>query len=234
MKKVLCAIIIVALIISGFVIYRNQQNKKAVTVAEEYLSEKYTANMIYSHVRYSWIDPSLYRVTFYPENNRDLNFEVYVQPDFTILEGETDNGTYHSADNYYLNYFEQTFEKNFQPIVSRYWKNSSLHCTNITSGLYAFPFPKELNDSLSLPEMEVLVKDYFISVNTRTALDLQNVNCEAEKVYNFLQQIREVYSPQYIRFNYNSVEIRLELENTGYNLTTQDIEQLMLTLVEDN
>lgn len=164
--------------------------------------------MQFKSVRYSWIDPAIYHVTFSPTNLPELSFEVYVQNNMTILpEGTKEFGRYYSSpDNYYFACFNWKMQRRFQDDVKRIWSEDSFFTVlAMNQGLYGFSVPSAMNDQLSLNEMADLIYDYYFYINTNQTID-ENIKLnEAQKIFDFIQVIQESgYKPNHLVFYYES------------------------------
>lgn len=203
--------IIVVVAVAGTVAvkgYFSAREKKAVQLAQDYLAEKYKQEMNYESVRYSWVDPAIYLVTFSPANNPELSFEVYVQNNLTILpEGTKEFGRYYSSpDNYYFAYFYWEMKNRFQDDVKQIWsEDTSFMVLAMNQGLYGFSIPAALNDQLSLDEMAGLIDEYYFYVKTNQIIDENTKQNEAPKILDFIQIIRESrYKPNRLVLYYNT------------------------------
>jgi hypothetical protein len=121
--------IIVAVVVLGAASiksYLSYKENKAIQIAQEYLNQKYEQEMQYESTRFSWIDPSLYHVSFSPVCNSEIIFEVIVYPDLTIPEDRWEfRQSSWSADNYYVKYFEYCMEEYLAADVKRLWGNDA-------------------------------------------------------------------------------------------------------------
>lgn len=208
--------IIVSVVIGGTItvkfIQRSKENK-AIQIATEYLEQKYEQKMVYQRIRYSWIDPSLYHVTFSPESHPDISFEVLIQNDLTLRNNIQEFRQTTSPDNYYLKYFEYLMTEFLSDDINRLWNDTaSITVLQHNIGLYSFTIPFELNDSMSLQDMESLISNYWIYIQTTEALesshDFENA---AFLLYEFFQVLKNnSFSPDVISFKYVVSENKTE------------------------
>ncbi|KJR97694.1 MAG: hypothetical protein VR68_12305 [Peptococcaceae bacterium BRH_c4a] len=205
--------IVVAVAVVGIIsvkLYLSSKENKAIELAQEYLSQKYDEEMNYESIRFSWIDPSLYHVSFSPANNPELVFEVLVQQDLTIQGGIREFGQSNSsADNYCIKYFEYLMEEFLSDDAKRLWGDDvKVTVLQINSGLYSFSVPPELNNTMSLNEMEALLKNYWIYIKTsEMKLDDQSLEESANRIFEFIQVIKNNgFMPETIDFWYPTTE----------------------------
>lgn len=211
--------IVVAVAVVGIIsvkLYLSSKENKAIELAQKYLSQKYDEEMNYESIRFSWIDPSLYHVSFSPANNPELVFEVLVQQDLTIQGGIREFGqSSSSADNYYIKYFEYLMEEFLSDDAKRLWGDDvKVTVLQMNSGLYSFFVPPELNDTMLLKDMEVLLNNYWIYVRTdKVVLDDQSLVDTSNRIFEFIQIIKNnSFMPETISYKFPSSE------NTTYSL----------------
>lgn len=212
-------IVVVAVALVGIIsvkLYLSSLENKAIELAQEYLSQKYDEEMNYESMRFSWIDPSLYHVRFSPANNPELVFEVLVQQDLTIQGGIREFGqSSSSADNYYIKYFEYLMEEYLSDYAKRLWGNEvKVTVLQMNSGLYSFFVPLELNNNVSLKDMEVLLNNYWIYIRTDKAImDEQSLVDTSNRIFEFIQIIKNNnFTPETISYKFPPSE------NTTYSL----------------
>lgn len=205
--------IVVAVAVVGLIsvkLYLSSKENKAIELAQEYLSQKYDKEMKYESIRFSWIDPSLYHVSFAPANNPEIVFEVLVQQDLTIQGGIREFGqNSSSADNYYIKYFEYLMEEFLSNDAKRLWGDDvKVMVLQMNSGLYSFSVPPELNETMPLTEMEVLLKNYWIYIKTsEITLDDRSLEESANRIFEFIQVIKNNgFMPETIDFWYPTTE----------------------------
>lgn len=183
----------------------SSNEKMAVRLAQEYLAQKYEQEMQFYHVRFSWIDPSLYQVTFTPADNPNLYFQVIVQQNLTIAEGLQEFGYSTYPDNYYLNYFTFHTSRAIEKDVQNIWDESaSVHVSIDSPALYSYRMPTEFNEHMSAEEMAPFLNyDYHITLNR--LLDSRFKTEEAEKILQTISvfQISQ-YDPREILFWYQT------------------------------
>ena len=204
-KVVGIIIVIIAIGTIGFNIYKE---KEAIQIAQEYLLEKYEQEMSYLSVWFSWVDPSLYHVYFFPQNNSELIFEVMVSNDLKEPEERINSyGQHFSPDNYYLRYFEWLLAQQFNNSIKKAWGNNAYAQVRVPNhALYSFTVPAELSDELALDEMVALVDDYLILIDTSQELNEANKLHEAEKILIVIQSVQQSgYEPENLVFWYNTL-----------------------------
>lgn len=224
MKILIFALLGIAVIGVGFgKIYLLSTENKAIELAQNYLANKYEQKMQYSSVRYSWIDPSLYHVTFSPAENPKLFFEVLVQNNLTIQEDHqnSDQNKWYSADNYYIKNFEYQMEEYLSPEVKRLWGNDAkITVLQMNSSIYSFSVTHKLDNTMPLSEMDKAIDNYWIFVSTSGAkLDGQSLVEMANLTFEFIQRInQEGFAPEVIEFQYLNKEggtIEIELHDSN-------------------
>ncbi len=205
MLKTICIIIvIIAIGAVSIKIYLSSKENKAIQIAQEYLNQKYEQEMQYENVRYSWIDPSLYHVRFSPVSKPEIIFEVLVYPDLTIPEDRWEFGqSKKSADNYYVKYFEYCMEKFLIADVTRLWGDkATVKVLDVNIGGVAFSVSSELNDKITLMEMEPLIDDYWIYVRmNEIVFDELSTEKTANLIFEFIETIKNYdFVPKTIDF----------------------------------
>lgn len=196
---------ILALAILSFFMWQEANNRKAVSLAKDYLAQTYDQEMQYQSVRYSWIDPSLYHVTFSPAAIPELTFEVLVQTNLTILpEGMQEFGGKRSCpDNYYTAYFDWLLSAQLQDPIASLWPQGTAHVLTADGGIYGFLIPSGLNDTISLSEMAALIDEYYVYVDPNEPLNASNMQEEAQRILALFQQVQESgYCPTAIIISY--------------------------------
>ena len=139
-------VLLIALCAVLFVAYRRHG---AVRVAQEYLSEAYSEPMLTQGVRFSWIDPCVYHVSFVPQDQPEVRFEVLVQRDLT-LQGR--------PDDYLLALFEHQLADELQP-------DAPLSLSvRAERGLYGFQELDGCTDKTPLRELEPMIRQYSVRV----------------------------------------------------------------------
>ena len=163
-------------------------------MAKEYLNEKYSQPMTYKGVRFSIVDPSVYHVYFSPENNSEIEFEVIIQADLTIKNTREMNyeTVPQRADNYYIQYFRNALMKELASYVENVF-GENVDINVVTSkGSYGYLVPEELNDTLSVTEMEKIYDKYRIYILTDETFSgeeaLRNLS---ENTFEFICVLKE-------------------------------------------
>lgn len=203
-------IAIIAISALSIKVYLSSKENKAIQIAQEYLNQKYEQEMQYESTRFSWIDPSLYHVSFSPVSNSEIIFEVIVYPDLTIPEDRWEFGeSSRSADNYYVKYFEYCMGDYLVADVKRLWDyDATVKVLDITYGGVAFCVSPELDDKMTLAEMEPLINDYWIYIKTgEMTVDDQSLEESARRIFEFIQIIKNNgFMPETIDFWYPATE----------------------------
>ena len=214
-----------------FLLYREL---KVVSLAKDYLSQKYEQKMKYEGMWRSWIGRSVYHVYFSPADKPDLDFEVLVQQNFTINDKIREFGKSGCADNYYVKYFEYKMEELLGEYAKELWGDDiKLNVTQLESGLYSFHIPEGLNDSLSAEEAEPFAGKYSIGVKTdKLTLDEQGLETSAKQIFEFVQVIKsDGFNPEWLSLEWPSSEKRkvvvLYLQRFDEINTADQIEALL-------
>jgi len=74
LKFVKLLMLIVAITSTAIYFYSKYKERKAIYLAQEYLSSKYMQEMQYRDITFLWLYDVGYRVSFNPVNNLDLIF----------------------------------------------------------------------------------------------------------------------------------------------------------------
>lgn len=230
-KFIIVFVLIIVIMLTTISIFNYS---RAYIVAKNYLLQKYSQDIKFISIRYSWIEPSLYYVYFSPKDNPRLVFSVMVQQNFTASDKTNEYG-YFSADNYYITFFEYQM-KNFylDKIINLWGEKINLIIRVPNSALYAFKMPSELNNAISLNDMEHLIEEYLIILDTKQGIDKDIKFDEAYKIFEFIQTVQESgYDPKRIVFWYN-------VKNRGSMSVSYDdwreinsMEQILLNLNEE-
>ena len=185
---------------------------KAKELALEYVARTYEQEMCFVRVEYIFGEPTLYYVYFSPENNPDLIFKVMVQKDLTISPEKTNKyGNYFRPDNYYIANFEYLMEKEFSSDIQTIWVDGAEIIGRVpNNAVYAFRMPKELSDELALLQMDGLIEEYLLIIDTKHFLKDEETEKqdEAERILEFINSVKASgYSPQRIVFWYDIPKI---------------------------
>jgi hypothetical protein len=184
--------IIAVAVIGTFAVklYMSFKEHKAIQLAQEYLVQKYKQEMQFRHARFSWIDPSLYQVTFTPADNPELYFQVIVQQNLTILEDLKEFGHSTCPDNYYLNYFSFHTSRQIRECVQNIWgESASAYVPDKSSGLYSYSVPSEFNEHMTVEEMGTLL-DYDIYIRTNHLLNNELKMAEAQRILYLIRYVQ--------------------------------------------
>lgn len=92
----------------------------------------------------------------------------------------------------------------FKGDVTDVWgADASAYTLAMNPALYSFAVPIGLNDQLSLNEMETLIEEYLIYINTEQLLNEGNLEDAAKKARAFIQHVQNSgYEPDRIIFRY--------------------------------
>jgi hypothetical protein len=233
-KKLKKIVIIIGIIIFIIITVTIINYSRAYIVAKNHLSEKYSFDIKFVDIRFSWIDPSLYHVYFSPKDNSDLIFSIMVHQNFTISDWTNEYG-YFSADNYYTAYFEYRMKEFYlNDVKDLFGEKINLIIRVPNHALYAFTTPEELNDTMSLNEMDSLIDEYLIIIDTKRKIDEDVKFNEANKILEFIHTVQKSgYNPKRIVFWYNT-------KNRGSASVSYDdwqeinsIEQILLNVNEE-
>ena len=200
-----CLMCVTAVVFSIATLKIHVRKGVATQIAEKYLFDAYEQEMLFSSVRFSWSDPSLYRVTFSPINNPSMFFQVIVQQDLAILESKEENGIRKSPDNYLSSLFSFHFETKLQYYIDSIWDGDvSVSVEVNTVGTYAFNTPAQINEHLTPEEMEPYFK-YSLFINAKRLLDTNNRVEEAKSIMKMISAVRaESIEPEAIFIFYYS------------------------------
>ncbi len=207
MFGIIGAVAIIAILGTVTIKYNlSTKEKKAIRLSQDYLSQKYTQEMQYLNVKFSWIDPAIYHVSFSPVNMPELVFEVLISQDLTSpREWTNPDGSHFAPDNYYLKYFSLDTRKSFQTHVQQIWgTNTGIVVPVVNLGLYAVKIPLELNEQMKPEDMEPFL-DYDFYVTPNQLLDDSSKAEEAQKIFEMIQIVQASgYKPNRILFWYQT------------------------------
>jgi len=182
--------------------YLSPKYKKAISIAQEYLNQKYDQEMVYKDIRKAPIDPGFYYITFLSTKPPEIEFEVVVYDSLTIPEKARDFGSGDiSADNYYLKVFEYLMNEHLDADVNHLWGGSvTVHVRTESGGLVAIS--SELNDNMPLDEMESIIDGYWITITEHdTSLENKSLEVLAKELFDFIQIVNnEGFTPECITY----------------------------------
>lgn len=171
----------------------SMKEHSAIQIAQKYLAQKYEQEMQFQNVRYSWIDPSLYHVTFLSAST-NVKFEVSVWPKaLNFPQNMTDYGD-EVTDSYLKDYFCQKTEEVILPEMRAIWdENMSINVSLSTSNLYSQRVTEKPNEQMMAIEMEPFYNyDYYIHANR-----ILNNDSKIEEAERILDMIRYIQANQY-------------------------------------
>ena len=194
--------------------------------------------MIYQDIRKDPIEPGSYHVTFSSSKTPEVEFEVIVPDSLTLPERVWDfSGSDFSADNYYHKYFEYRMKEYLAADVNRLWEGATVRVSIMKNGRY-FTNTPELNDTMTLEEIETLIDNYWIVVRVDdNPLDNKSLKVLPNKIFDFIQIINnEGFTPEGIGY-YNTSEVASKYaEFSNYSeieTVTQVREQLEAEFAEE-
>jgi hypothetical protein len=165
-KKVVIIITVISvalLIASSCTIYIASMKKKAVQLAKDYLTQKYSREMKYLFTNSLILtEPALYHVVFSPKNEPYLHFEVLVQIDLSPPQEEINKYGYFVPDNYLLRIFEFHTDKFLRMRFEKEYNSGvAIYTVLNDQPLYSFKVPVEISEKTDAKDMERYI-DYDI------------------------------------------------------------------------
>ena len=204
---------VVIIVITQLAASRDKE-REAVKIAQEYLNQKYEQEMIYQDIRKAPIEPGVYHVMFSSAKTPEIEFEVTVPNSLMLPERVLDFGrSDHSADNYYYKHFEYQMKKYLVEDVTRLWEDNATIRVTVMDISGFFTIPPELNDTMSIKEMDSIVSDYWVAITINNMpFDSKSVEVEASKIFEFIQNIQnDGFSPEGISCRFisgkNSIDV---------------------------
>ncbi|MDD2565180.1 MAG: hypothetical protein PHU27_13285 [Salinivirgaceae bacterium] len=189
----------------GVKFYLASKENRVIQFAQEYLDQKYEQEMLYKKIRYSWVDPGLYHVTFFPANNQDLFFEVKVWPQvLDFSKGTTDYDGY-VGDNYISRIFCVKTAEKIRSEVKMIWdEDVDIYVTLNTNNVYPRRGVEEPNEQMTAEEMEPLY-NYEVFIVTNRLLNDESKFEEAKRIFDMIQYVQiSQYNPREILFLYQT------------------------------
>ncbi len=207
-----------------------QKEKRAIEIAKEYLNKKYSQPMTYEGVRFSVVDPSVYHVYFSPSSNSEILFEVIIQQDLSIEDTRKidDEIVPQSADNYYIQFFKDALKKDLLSHVKEiFGENANINIVT-SKGSYGYLIPENLNDTLSVSEMEEIYDKYKIYILIDEVFsDEESLVDLSKKTLNFIFVLKEKdYIPLEFGVQYLNSEDKKMQVSFGSILTINQNEQV--------
>jgi hypothetical protein len=198
--------------------------ERARLVAEKYLKETYTEEMLFRYGE-AWMEPQVYAFRYQSKNYPNVWFTVEVSSDFMLC-----------SDDYYAQYFKKAWAGTFDEPVRLLWGDSakvSVVLDRLVASGLKTSFP-ELNEQTKLNEVPV---KYTISI--KILHKLNDKYEEAQKIFSMIQYIQnEGYNPHeiFLRYTDDDDHYELLLFNTSHwpdwnNLT--DVSQI-ITYIDEN
>ena len=204
-QKLLVVLILSAVVLVVALLSSLYKKNRAVDIAQEYLEQKYGQKMQYLFVYHqAWFYPQYYRVRFASVDIPEVTFSVCVQENMSIPDEFRDfeNGSL-SADNYQIGVFEYYMEQQLAEDTKQIWGNSAsivvLDSYNMDGAF--FTISPKLHLGMSLAEMEPLINNYWIYVETQQTLREEKLDQIAGQIIEFQQFIKESgFRPETIYF----------------------------------
>jgi len=199
LKFVKLLMLIVAITSTAIYFYSKYKERKAIYLAQEYLSSKYMQEMQYRDITFLWLYDVGYRVSFNPVNNLDLIFFVNISAD----TGNSQNESYVRdgfaiSDTYLSDTYSFYTNKVVEGMADTIWKNSKTYVIAF-SDRSRNEKPHEL---MTVEEMEFYF-NYKFHITTNRLLNNQSKNEEAYRVLMMIQQVQASrYQPEEILFYY--------------------------------
>jgi hypothetical protein len=220
-----------------------KNGQKAISIAENYISNKYNQKMEYYNYsivgfggnfydgdrniyhgelidgQFRFYD--FYNIVFTENNNNEYLFNVLVSFDFSYI-----------VDDYITDRFLYFSRTNFIPKIENIWNNAQASIAiNKDDFYYAFNPPIELDEKMN-PED---VKDYIdinISIYPNSVLTNANIKEEALKIFKTIEVIKaENYKPVYIEFSFKTdfdgKYMHIQLDNWNTIINIKEIEKIL-------
>ncbi len=199
-KKLAIIGIVVVLLVGLFCSWRIIKMNIAIQRAKEYVAEKYDFASVYLRTRYSWIEPSIYYVSFTAEvDGVQLIYFVMVQDDLSISPERSFDGDYYEADNYIYRKFELDAEAYYARTRKSFKNVKNYQVTAFNTALYAYATPLEARQDTSLENL-LRVMNYNMFVTIDKAEDKK---AEAEIIFEVFQELKELqFNPKSIYISY--------------------------------
>jgi DNA polymerase IIIc chi subunit len=179
---------------------------KAINIAEKHLSQEFTQKMVFKKIIAPLMGDTYY-LYFYPKNNPELVFTVYV--DYYPELGNPE-------DDYYIDYFSLEINKKLKKLFG---KDAYVNI-NTTSG--SMP---DFTEQTTLSEMLASLEYYFIIV-TKQQFDKSIDPAKILEMISFIQD--SDYNPEYIEFGYSTYK----KENIYFNFENWKEIQSMDEIIE--
>lgn len=218
MKKLAIFGIAVVLLVGSFCTWRIIKLNIAIKRAKEYVTEKYDFDSIYLKTRYSWIDPSIYHVSFKAEvDGVQLIYFVMVQDDLSISPERSFDDDYYEADNYFYRKFELDAEAYYAKTRKSFMNVKNYQVAAFNTALYAYATPLEARQDTSLENL-LKVMNYNMFVTIEKAEDIK---AEAEIIFEVFQELKELqFNPRTIYISYEDSDTTVwftEWKEAGIN-----------------
>jgi hypothetical protein len=169
---------------------------KAVQIAAEYLSKKYSQRMNYLSIYNNWIRGA-YNVYFSPENNPEIEFSVIIFKDLRSPAGYTStNGTHFEPDNYLIAIFEHEAKKLFHDRIKRLCQKVIDLYVIVPNNSSVFITPIELVENMEYNIMEI-----YLDYNIIIIMENLDKNNDASCILEIINSIKETgFTPVGITF----------------------------------
>ena len=245
MKKKKGWIIFVIIGILGIFVVNSIKENRAITLSKNHLEQKYSKEMKFVAIDMggrlvNWIYQTPYFVCFTPIDNPEHFITVQVQRNLTISEERTNQYGHFFPDNYYTAYFEYLVRDLLGHDVTKTWGEDTNFIVRILNRRAStFLIPEGLNDKMSLLEMDDLIEEYLLIIDTNTIIGATNKTIKANKIFDFIQTVQNSgCKPERIVFLYDVSKSELNKDGSASisfdewkELTA--IEQVALLLEEE-
>jgi hypothetical protein len=153
---------------------------KAINIAEKYLSQEFTQKMVFKKI-IAPLTGDTYYLYFYPKNNPELVFTVYV--DYYPELGNPE-------DDYYIDYFSLEINKKLKKLFGK----DAFVNINITS-----ESTSDFTEQTTLLEM-IDSLEYYFNILTEQQFDRSKTPAKIWEMISFIQE--SDYEPEYLEFAY--------------------------------
>lgn len=188
MKKLKLVLILIVIVFSALLCNYNYKKNKVISIAEEYIINKYSFEPGYISCYYYFIEGK-YEVTFFHNN---LLFSVIVPSSSSVLKDRIWGDYVFSADNYIQEKFDFLMTENLISITNGHFKDFLIM---YDSGINSFEISKNAKVTMDLPALEKEM-DYYINIDAKKNTDLTE---EAKRIYYYISVIKKQnYTPELV------------------------------------